>query len=369
MELLRYLSILFTTASLISPISTDLRNNIHPYNSGLYTVTIETDQYFSTEIITYHYEKDAKLKEMDMKKSVVHVPEFSSKIVQLPFDFKIFGLNIREVKVMRKGGIRSANPNLQWSAIPLRIKKFDKFTPCQIRYSSEGALLTIQWEFGYHNCKNRLKLSFQLKIQDNGLIYFFYKEIPFGNLKNARFLNIDNNFGGNYKYKVPGTNDTFTLGPQLKIHETDIKDNTLIMVQPLPLCANFHERSSCLNDARYLSPPLECFWCPAIGICSSKKDFLKKVWNDNGCEPRNSSRPVKYFLEDLNQHIDMFFQGLVLGILVTCYLIISSAVIYLLRPKPARAKQTAVPSDILISLRSPNEVDALHKRLNLSGNI
>ncbi|CAB3389163.1 Hypothetical predicted protein [Cloeon dipterum] len=139
---------------------------------------------------------------VDMKneiidKSVVYMPELDKSIkVQLPFDFKVYGHNVKEVEVLREGGIQSVDPNLKWDAIPLRIKTFEEFTQCPIRFLFDDASLSIQWEFGYNNCQNGTELSFQLNINANGRIDFIYTKIPFGNLKD-----VADNFGVSFEFK------------------------------------------------------------------------------------------------------------------------------------------------------------------------
>ncbi|CAB3371815.1 Hypothetical predicted protein [Cloeon dipterum] len=297
---LRYLLMVFTTTvALVSSIPTIIQtNNLREdraHNLETHISTLETDKFLATRYFIQQSDKLANDLWVDMEnnKSAVYMPKFSeiSKIVQLPYDFKIFGLNIREVKVMRKGGIRSANPNLQWSAIPLRIKTFDEFAPCPIRYRFDDVSFTIQWEYGYHNCQKGTELSVQLKIHND----------------------IANNFGVSYKYKVPGTNDTFILGPQLTVNETVIRNNTVIVVYTLPLCSNFQDSRSCLVDARNAS--LSCFWCPKIGICSSTEDFLKNVWKDNDCGNDNNylaqvKRQETYFRESIIFVVAVVFFGL-----------------------------------------------------------
>ncbi|CAB3386860.1 Hypothetical predicted protein [Cloeon dipterum] len=295
------LLIVFTIAfTLVSLVLTDGRNNI-PKTVKTYKATVDViDKYLSTRLTIDQSEKLANGlwvdMEVEMNESARSRPEFWTKIVQVPFHLKVFGHNVREVEVMREGGIRSAYPDIRWSAMPLRIKTFDKYAPCPIRYRFDDGSLTIQWEFGNHNCINVSKLSFQLKIFANGKNHSIFKKFRSENWKNAPLPDIANNFYVSYQYKVPGLLDTFDLGFQLKINETDIKNNTVISVKHFPLCSNFYTRSSCLFDARLANPPLLCYWCPAIRICSSKRDFLQKVWMDNGCEPK---RLIKIF-EDIS---------------------------------------------------------------------
>ncbi|XP_065342668.1 plexin domain-containing protein 1-like [Cloeon dipterum] len=218
-------------------------------------------------------------KEID--KTVLYMPDANTSLkVELPFDFKVYGHNVRKMEVLREGGIQSLDPNLNWDAIPLRIKSVDEFTQCPIRFLFDDLSLAIQWEFGYNNnCQNGTELSFQMSIHANGRIDFVYRKIPFGNLEDVADI-----FGVSFEFKVPGSNDTFDLGLQLQVNERNIKNNTSIVSVPMLLCPNYLNKSSCLVEARHANPPLLCHWCPSIGICSSRNDFLKGTWEEYGCD-------------------------------------------------------------------------------------
>ncbi|CAB3389048.1 Hypothetical predicted protein [Cloeon dipterum] len=279
---LRYLLIVFTIiVGLVSSSPKNKTNNLLKDHARNFA-TSGIDPYRSTQwTIDQNNEPLAKRYWVDMEKSFVYNVSEPSTIVQLPHKTNVFGHNVKRVEVMREGGIRSAEPNLQWDAIPLKIKTFDELTPCSIRYHFvHGNALAIQWDFGYHYCRNGVELSFQLKMLSSGKMFFIYKKIPYGSLQNAQCPDIANTFGVNYEFKVPGSDDTFDLGLQLTINETDIKKNTVILVKPLSMCANSHTHISCLTDKQH-----SCFWCPAIGVCSSNNDFLKNVWLQNGCGP------------------------------------------------------------------------------------
>ncbi|CAB3371817.1 Hypothetical predicted protein [Cloeon dipterum] len=289
MEHLRFLSILFAiivtqVSSFLANETTYLKNDFTRENEPLEV----TDAHLSTLFVIEKREIFANYFLVDMKRDqdIYGGPDFVSMIIQVPFVFKVYGHNVQEVFVLREGGIKSADPNLKWNAIPLEIKMFDEFTFCQIRFHYDDASFAIQWEFGYDNCRNGTELSFQLNINADGRIDFIYKKIPFGNLKG-----VADNFGLSFEFKVPGSNDSFDLGLQLKVNETNIKSNTAIFSVPMLLCTNYLNRNSCLCEASIANPPLLCYWCPAIGICSSRNDFLKETWDEYGCEPRNYHDP------------------------------------------------------------------------------
>ncbi|CAB3386859.1 Hypothetical predicted protein [Cloeon dipterum] len=318
----QYLLLVLTTNALVTSISQ--AGTIFPrrFLKNFGNFTDLTDPHFSTRWTIVQSENLVNLfwVDMDEDEGAIAMPlELSTLVISLPFDMNILGHIVRKVEVMREGGIRSADPDLPWDAIPLRIEMFDEFTPCPIRYRLHGQSLSVQWDFGYKYCQNGTELSFQLKIYATGRIAFIYKKTPFENLNDTQIPDISNKFGVSYQYNVTGTNDTFLLGLQLKANETDIKSNTIMFVRPQPLCMNFRNSSSCLIDSKNASIPLSCAWCPRIGICSSKQDFLQNVWNDNDCEPPENSDPDNYssVLSKRSREYNMRSKVLTVGILVS----------------------------------------------------
>ncbi|CAB3383290.1 Hypothetical predicted protein [Cloeon dipterum] len=298
MEFFQY--ILFV-AVIISPICATEKNETNPFTGNLVNDTDKIDPYNSTRWTFTQSEALVQFlwDDMDGNAETKYVPDYSPAVIGLPFDFNLFGQNIRKVEVMREGGIRSADPEPWWVAVPLKVGEFG-LTPCQIKFLFKGASLSIQWQYRPQESCNTGnsddELSYQLKIHANGSIDFVYKQIPFGNLKDfqVQFPDVGSKFGVSYQYKVPASFDTFTLGLQLNVNETDIKDNTVVSVRPQPQCTTFRSLTSCMVGAKNAN--ISCAWCSKAEICSSKRDFLREVWMENGCncpDPR-SSKPENY---------------------------------------------------------------------------
>ncbi|CAB3371818.1 Hypothetical predicted protein [Cloeon dipterum] len=287
------LLIVLMTVALISPISTDETTHLPNNSSSHHGIHLELkDQYNSTQSTIFNNELMVEMIWIDMDESGCNVPEHAPAVISLPSNFTIFGTEFAKIEVLRDGGIRSVDPKQRWSAIPLKKREFG-LIPCNIRFQYEGNTLSIQWQFRNQVCNTvvpDVELSFQVTLYTTGRVDFIYKTIPLG----YPVLDIDGNFGLSYQFKVPGSNDSFTLGLPLKFNKTVIQNDTIIVIKPQPLCSNFLNSSSCLVDSRNLRPPLLCFWCPAVGICSSKRDFLKEVWEDNSCDCHTKSGTNKF---------------------------------------------------------------------------
>ncbi|CAB3386241.1 Hypothetical predicted protein [Cloeon dipterum] len=234
-------------------------------------------------------QKSVKIRDMLRRKKLT---------VGLSFAFDLFGHKIREVKLSNSGEISHPTLDQVWVVTPLTITETTD-RPGWIKYFDNGSTLTVQWSFEKDTIRHEKHtdwakdLIFQATIHSSGRIDFIYKKIPLGNLQSfqAKFPFVEDSLGVKYYFKIPDNYrpSLFTLGFQIRVNETEITEDTVVIFEPLPLCTNFHTCSSCVNGRNETLLP--CRWCSEIGSCSSKADFLQTFWHYRDCDLQEVSDP------------------------------------------------------------------------------
>ncbi|CAB3386243.1 Hypothetical predicted protein [Cloeon dipterum] len=288
-------------------------------------------------VFRYPAEAEGMWVDMDSQESVKIRDMLRRKklTVSLSFAFDLFGHKIREVELSNSGEISHPTLDQVWVVTPLTITETTD-RPGWIKYFDNGTTLTVQWSFEKRNIRREKhadwdkELSFQVTIHSSGRINFFYKKIPLGNLHSfqANYPIVKDSLGVKYYFTVLDNTRTslFAIGSQIRISETEITEDTVVIFEPLPLCTNFHTCSSCVNGRNRNSLP--CRWCSEIGSCSSKADFLQTFWHDRDCDLQEISDPRlcpdynmvpdnSYTKEEGSEDIfDLMFNIFLLGIII-----------------------------------------------------
>ncbi|CAB3381083.1 Hypothetical predicted protein [Cloeon dipterum] len=338
----RFLFIVITaTAFLVSGIaSTETVDEIKQQIGNSFH---ETDKYYSMKVnYVYYPEDDADIfpKNMESEESATNLSDdqfVDGKVmINLPFGFPLYDLNVTRVAVTKEGTIQSADPSVNWTIAPLKAKF--GLTRCNISYFFQEKYFYVHWNnFRFnHEIFQEHEFRFQVRLGDNGDINFVYKEVPF-NVKDLRdycdFLG--DKFGVMYThqelFKVPPYKETYELGFSMDFKKYEVKKGTVVRFFPADWCMGQKNCYDCTETEFHRSPSksVRCSWCPAIEKCSSTRDSLQHLWKENKCDIYHGNDPI-FCHFDIQGTLRFYFVLLVLGVFMNLAI---SVICILLRDK------------------------------------
>ncbi|CAB3381087.1 Hypothetical predicted protein [Cloeon dipterum] len=229
-------------------------------------------------------------------------------LIDLPFEFLLFDLNVTRVAVTKEGTIRSEDPSNKWAIAPLNANV--GMTCTNISYLFHENSLFVQWNnFRFNHDKfGKHEFSFQVRLGVRGEIDFVYNAVPY-NLthlrENCDFCLADK-FGVTYPrhevFEVAPYNEIYELGFPMDFKNYEVKKGIVIRFFTADWCMGQKNCYDCTKTEFELSlnKTARCSWCPAIQKCSSTRDSLRNVWMEKKCDIHhvNESESCKNFNQD-----------------------------------------------------------------------
>ncbi|CAB3381090.1 Hypothetical predicted protein [Cloeon dipterum] len=224
--------------------------------------------------------------------------------IDLPFTFKFFKENVRQVAVTKQGTLESTG-NVDWVISPL-FADFDG-TNSVIMYYRTGHVLAIQWNnltLNYQKLSflGRQEFSFQVVLHQSGRIDFLYKRVPF-DLKQLRAFVGRRQFKGLFGagYRIKKFRGSIYFGYGMNIDEYELMDWTTISIIPDFSCSVHTTCQSCAGNSINLSSnsSLACVWIAELKKCESVDELfplmkktvrLHEIFNPLYC-PFESTNP------------------------------------------------------------------------------
>ncbi|CAB3381075.1 Hypothetical predicted protein [Cloeon dipterum] len=303
----RFIFILLTAAAfLVSGIASTEKDNEtikELYGHSFY----ETDKYYSMKI--HYFNKSDTVSDIFWKEimdqndvTVISDDQFvdGKALIDVPFGFKFFDLNVTRVAVTKEGTIQSADPSVNWTIAPLQTKF--GMSRCYISYLVREKNFYVQWNnflFNHESFKE-YEFSFQVRLGDRGEIDFDYRSVPYNMTdywKNCDCLG--GKFGVMYShhevFEVPRPyHETHELGFSMDFENYEVQTGTVIRFFPADWCMGKKNCYDCTTTEYHLPPnkSVRCSWCPAIEKCSSTRDSLKHVWKENKCNIHHVNDPI-----------------------------------------------------------------------------
>ncbi|CAB3381082.1 Hypothetical predicted protein [Cloeon dipterum] len=270
--------LIFTTAFLVSGnVSTETVDEI---KEQIGKSIHKTNKYNSMKIHYVNYPDDGAdflWKNMERNGNATKLSDEQfvdgKALIDLPFGFQLFDLNVTRVAVTKQGTIQTADPSVNWTIAPLNAKF--GLTRSKISFLSHEKNFYVQWNnFRFnHEIFQEHEFRFQVRLGERGEIVFVYKEVPFDLAAWREYCDcLGDKFGVMYThqelFKVPPYKENYELGFSMDFEKYEVKQGTVVRFFP----------------ADCPSKSVRCSWCPAIEKCSSTRDSLRHVWKENKCE-------------------------------------------------------------------------------------
>ncbi|XP_065350731.1 plexin domain-containing protein 2-like [Cloeon dipterum] len=213
-------------------------------------------------------------------------------LIDLPFEFLLFDLNVTRVAVTKEGTIQSEDPTDKWVIAPLEASF--GMTRSNISYLFDENSLYVQWNnFRFNHDKfGDQEFSFQVRLGVRGEIDFVYRRVPY-NLTHLRDK-CDNCLGDKFGvmfprhelFKVAPYKETYELGFPMDFKKYEVKKGIVMRFFTADWCMGQTNCYDCTETEFELSQieTARCSWCPAIQKCSSTRDSLRNVWMENKCD-------------------------------------------------------------------------------------
>ncbi|XP_052091137.1 plexin domain-containing protein 2-like [Mytilus californianus] len=209
--------------------------------------------------------------------------------VIMSFQFPFYGHPINRFAITTQGFLYMSNfthPDLDWTfthyIAPL-MGNFDTIgNDSQILYKDNGHSFVVEWRnVELNDQPEKGAYTYQATLFENGTILLAYKSIPDTNISgqiwpvkvgisDAYYYDRDL-FFGYIRYIVRYHNITLNV--------TDLGDNTVVVLDPLPTC----NKATTCEDCTSLNIGFNCSWCHAVSRCSDGIDRHMQEWSTTGC--------------------------------------------------------------------------------------
>ncbi|CAB3384144.1 Hypothetical predicted protein [Cloeon dipterum] len=238
---------------------------------------------------------------IEMTENIFNISRDEYQKVKLPFDFRFYGYQIKEVAVMADGFISMVVPveksNFTSYIAPF-LAKFNTSagTNSYVTYFVNETMLTVKWvdmELALSEIRGKFSFQATLFSKDHAIV-FSYKEVP-ADLTSSQHLlrksGVRIGISDSYENDVPSHTRVSYSNFNLIIPErpVNITNSTVFNFGALPTCHALMDYENCTTVSKESFWELNCTWCPQVKRCSDGFDRERLEWLSNGCAADNDN--------------------------------------------------------------------------------
>ena len=211
------------------------------------------------------------------------------KFIKLSFKFPFYGHPVDHLAITTQGFLYMnsfTHPRLDYTftnyLAPL-MANFDTIgNYSDILHKDDGNSFVVEWRTVELNDQvENGNYTFQTTLFKNGTIIFSYKMVPETNISGLQWpvkVGISDAFFYDYN-TIFGILRTVYKYHSVSFNITKLKDNLVIILDPLPTC----NLATTCDECTTLNISFSCGWCHAISRCSDGLDRHRQDWHDSNC--------------------------------------------------------------------------------------